>query len=85
MSRLPLNLPQKLGRGEKNNDNNVLTTTVCMNESFQRQQSSTEQRLGPPASFGILFCTFYSLLELCGSILMMRIEKKITNSLVSAL
>lgn len=54
-------------RGKNNNDN-VLTTIVCVNESIQRQRSATEQRLGPPASFGILFCTFYSLLELCGSV-----------------
>lgn len=73
MSRLQQNHLKKMGRREKNNYNNVLTTLFCVNESIQ--QSTTEQRLGPPASFGILFCTFYSLLELCGSFLM-RIEKK---------
>lgn len=42
--------PKENGAKRETN-NNVLTTVVCMNESIQ--QSTTEQRLGPPASFWI--------------------------------
>lgn len=82
MSRLQLN--HRKWDEERQITTTLLPPPVCMNDRFQRQQSSPEQRLRSPCLI-LGFCFAHFILYLSCVASFNDDKKKITNSLVSAL